>query len=166
MLPRSAISAGLCFSLALLSSCHSRPDLNADRAELLRLHEAQREAHLSKRAALLTAAFADTFRNVARGRVTAPSRTESTARLQAYFDRSTFQAWDDMAPPIIRIAGDGSMAYVIVQKRVILTAPDSTGAQVPEHTEFAWLETYEKANGRWFLTTVASTDRPGEGSGT
>lgn len=166
MLSRFALLIGLGFCLALAPSCRSTHDLLADRAELLRLHELQREAHLSKRAALLTSVFADTFRNVARGRVTAPSRAESTSRLQAYFDRSTFQAWDDLAPPIIRIARDGSMAYVIVQKRVRLTAPDSIGTPVPEHTEFAWLETYEKLDGRWLLTTVASTDRPGEGPGT
>lgn len=161
---RVAPLIALALALAGLASCRPGADLAADRAALLRLHELQREAHLSKRAPLLTQVFADTFRDVARGRVAMPSREESTARMQAYLDRSTFQAWDDIAPPIIRVSGDGSMAYVIVQKRVILTTPDSIGRAVVEHTEFAWLETYEKTGGEWRLTAVASTDRPGEAS--
>jgi hypothetical protein len=86
---------------------------------------------------------------------------ESRARFQAYLDRSTFQAWDDLAPPIIRISPDGQMAYVIVQKRVRLTAPDSAGVPRPDHTIFAWVELYEKQRGEWRLMGVASTDRPG-----
>lgn len=46
----------------------------------------------------------------------APGRVVPLARLQAYFDRSTFQAWDDIAPPLLRISPDGRMAYKIVQK--------------------------------------------------
>jgi hypothetical protein len=146
---------------ALIACTPPAPDLAADRAALLHLHAQQREAHLGKDAALLTATFADTFLNISRGRVASPTRAESTARLQAYFDRSTFIEWDDIVPPIVRISRDGQMASLIVQKRVRLTAPDSTGTLAPEHTVFAWLATYEKMNGTWRLTAVASTDRPG-----
>ena len=54
------------------------------------------------------------------------------------------------------------MAYVVVQKRVRLTAPDSADVPRPEHVVFAWVEIYEKQAGKWTLTLVASTDRPGE----
>jgi hypothetical protein len=40
------------------------------------------------------------------------------------------------------------MAHVIVQKRVRLTAMDSTGVQRPEDTIFAWVELYEKRSGK------------------
>jgi hypothetical protein len=53
------------------------------------------------------------------------------------------------------------MAYVIVQKRVRLSALDSAGVPRPEHTIFAWVELYEKHRGKWTLMAVASTDRPG-----
>jgi len=146
-----------------LAACAPRPDLAADRAELLRLHEVQRTAHLEKRADLMTASFADSFLNIARGAVTLRSPEENRARLQGYFDRSTFEEWEDVAPPVIRISPDGRMAYVIVQKRVRLIAPDSAGAPQREHTVFAWLEVYEKRGDRWRLMVVASTDRPGDG---
>lgn len=89
-------------------------DRAADHAELLRLHEEARTAHLEKNADLL-----------------------------------------------VRISPDGRMAYVIVQKSVRLTSPDSSGVARSEHTLFAWLEVYEKQAGKWTLMAVASTDRPG-----
>jgi hypothetical protein len=89
------------------------------------------------------------------------SPVENQTRLQRYFDQSTFEEWEDLAPPLIRISPDGHMAYVVVQKRVRLTAADSAGSPRAEHTVFAWLEVYEKRAGQWTLMAVASTDRPG-----
>jgi hypothetical protein len=132
-----------------------------DRAELLRLHEEHREAHLGKRADLMVGSFHDSVRFLSRGEVSAASREQNRARLQAYFDRSSFQAWDDIEPPVIRISPDGRMAYKIVRKRVKLTAPDSAGRPVAEDVVYAWVEIYEKPGDRWVLMAVASTDRPG-----
>ena len=150
-------------SVLLLSvgACAPRPDLGADRAALLRLHAVAQTAHLEKRPDLLVASFADSFLNISRGAVTLRTPAESRARFQAYFQRSTFLEWADLAPPLIRMSPDGQMAYVIVQKRVRLTALDSAGVPRPEHTLFAWVELYEKQGGRWTLMAVASTDRPG-----
>jgi hypothetical protein len=134
------------------------PDLASDHAALLRLHEEQRTAHVQRQAELLTGSFADTFYSIGRGRVTTPSRAASTARFQAYFEQAAFRAWDDLAPPVIRISPDGRMAYVIVQKRVGLQPIDSTTVPDPD-TIYAWLSTYEKIDGQWRLTALASTDR-------
>jgi hypothetical protein len=147
--------------LLTLEACAPRPDLEADRAELLRMHALAQTAHLDKRPDLMVASFADSFLNISRGAVTVRTPAESRARFQAYFDRSTFLEWADLAPPVIRISPDGQMAYVIVQKRVRLSALDSAGVARPEHTIFAWVELYEKRGGRWTLMGVASTDRPG-----
>jgi hypothetical protein len=146
--------------LLAIGGCNAGPDLEADRAELLRLHDLERQAHMEKRADELVAAFSDSFRDVSRGEVTQPAREVTRSRFQAYFDRTTFLVWEDVEPPIIRISPDGRMAYVIVQKDVHVSAPDRDGTPVEEHKIYAWLETYEKENGAWRLTTVASTDRP------
>jgi hypothetical protein len=117
----------------LLVACASpSSDPEGDRAELLRLHQLAR---------------ADSVRFVAAGKVTVISPEENRARLQAYFDRSTFQAWDDIAPPVLRISPDGRMAYKIVRKRVKLTAPDSGGRPVAEDVVYAWIEMYERPEG-------------------
>ena len=144
-----------------LTACSARPDLAADRAQLLRMHDLARTHHLEKRADLMVASFADTILNIAHGTVAVGTPAQGRARFQKYFDRVTFQEWDDLAPPIIRISPDGQMAWVVVQKSVRLTAPDSGGVRRAEHTIFAWVELYEKRAGKWTLMVVVSTDRPG-----
>jgi hypothetical protein len=147
--------------MVTLGACAPRPDTDADRAAILRLLAMAQTAHLDKRADLLVASFADSFLNISRGAVSAHTREEYRARFQAYFDRSRFLEWADLALPIIRISPDGQMAYVIVQKRVRVSAMDSVGVPRLEHTVFAWLEVYQKQAGQWTLMALASTDRPG-----
>jgi hypothetical protein len=167
---RRAIRTVALIVFAACSSPAERPlavtqsaSLAADSAELLRLHERARAAHLQRRADWLVSEWADTMFSLSRGGVsvgTMANREKGRAGFQEYLDASTFQAWDDIVPPRIRISPDGQMAYVIVQKRVHLTAKDSTGATVPERTRFAWMSVYEKKDGRWKLAAIASTDRP------
>lgn len=169
--PRSAIRTVALIVFAACTSPRERPlpasdqsaSLAADHAELLRLHERARAAHLQHRADWLVSEWADTMFSLSRGGVsvgTLANRERGRAGFQEYLNASTFQAWDDIVPPRIRISPDGQMAYVIVQKRVHLTANDSTGAIVPERTRFAWMSVYEKKGGRWKLAAIASTDRP------
>jgi hypothetical protein len=87
----------------------------ADSLALVRLQERGREAHLAKRADWLVAGQADTLISVSRGGVSSTPRERVQANFQPYLDASTFQAWDDIVPPRIRISPDGQMAYVIVQ---------------------------------------------------
>jgi hypothetical protein len=131
-----------------------------DRAELLRLHERQRAAHLNRRADWLVEEWADSLFSVSRGRVSIGQKGPGQGNFQEYLDAVTFQAWDDIVPPRIRISPDGQMAYVIVEKRVHLTSLDSSGATVPERTRFAWLSVYEKQQGKWRLAAIASAERP------
>ena len=132
----------------------------ADSLALLRLHERAREAHLARRADWLVAGQADSLISVSRGGVSVSPRDRVRANFQPYLEASTFQAWDDIVPPRIRISADGQMAYVVVLKRVHLTSRDSSGATETERTRFAWLSVYEKQGGEWRMTAIASTDRP------
>jgi len=132
----------------------------ADSAELLRLHENARAAHLQRRADLLVADHADSMFSLSRGSVSIGRRAEVQAMFQGYLDSVTFQAWDDIVPPRIRISADGQMAYVVVQKRVHLTQPGPGGTTLAERVRYAWLSVYEKRDGRWTLTAIASTERP------
>jgi len=128
--------------------------------ELLQLQQQERNAHISKDARLLVSVFADDFINIGAGKITRPTREESINRLQAYFDRSEFMEWDDISPPIIRVSQDASMAYVVVHKRVRLKSQNEQGEMEEAATIFAWMETYEKQNGKWVLTAAASTNKP------
>jgi hypothetical protein len=129
-------------------------------ATLRRLLDQERTAHMGRDAALLVSLLADDFLSIGAGRVTRPTRAESLTGFQAYFDRSEFLAWDDLEPPLIRIAPDGSMAYVVVRKLVrhIEIGPEGRGE--PEETAFAWLEAWERVGADWKLKVVASTNEP------
>ncbi|HEX7335747.1 MAG TPA: nuclear transport factor 2 family protein [Gemmatimonadales bacterium] len=140
--------------------CSKTRERTADRAELLRLHERQRAAHLQRRADWLVSEWADSLISVSRGRVSVGNAERGRAGFQEYLDASTFQAWDDIVPPRIRISPDGEMAYVIVEKRVHLTTEGADGAAEAERTRFAWLSVYEKQGGEWRLAAIASTERP------
>lgn len=131
----------------------------ADRRALLALQETERRAHLEKDPDLLLALFADDFLSVAGGRVTRPSRAENRERFAGYLESVEFLQWDDVEPPVIRISDDGSMAWVLVHKRVRVV-PAADPEADPEHTVFAWLETWEKRSEEWKLTSVTSTERP------
>ena len=135
-------------------------DRTADSLALLRLHARAREAHLAKRADWLVEGQADSLISVSGGKVSVSPRERVRAGFQPYLDASTFQAWDDIVPPRIRISPDGRMAYVVVEKRVHLRARAPNGTTESERTRFAWLSVYEKQAGEWRMTAIASTDRP------
>jgi hypothetical protein len=126
--------------------------------ELLQLQARQRVAHLTANAASLVDIFADDFINIANGQITRPPRAESLRRFQAYFDRVTFLAWDDITPPLIHVADDASLATVIVHKHVHVRYSANAGAWQEEETTFAWQETYVREHGRWRLAVVVSTN--------
>lgn len=133
----------------------------AGRRALLAFQETERLAHLEKDPDLLVSLFADDFLSVAGGRATRSSRDEQRARFAGYLESVDLLEWDDVEPPVLRVSDDGSMAWALVQKRVRLVPVDEPDAE-PEHTVFAWLETWEKRAGEWRLTSVTTTHRTGE----
>lgn len=137
------------------------PPRVADTAELMKLHELQKEAHLSYNAGLFVEMFADQLMQLQRGSVVTRSRSENLARFKNYFSTFKFQEWEDIKPPIVKISNDGSMATIAVQKSVKGTYKNDKDEEVFDHTIFAWLEVWEKVDGKWKVTTVASTEKNG-----
>lgn len=137
------------------------PPRVADIAELLRLHEQQKEAHLSYNAGLFVEMFADQLMQLQRGSVVTRSRSENLARFKSYFSTFNFQEWENIKPPIVKVSNDGSMATIVVQKSVKGTFRNEKGEEEFDHTVFAWLEVWERIDGKWKITTVASTEKNG-----
>lgn len=128
--------------------------------QLLELQKQARVAHFTRNANLLVSTFADDFTNIAGGKITKPAREASITRFQNYLNNSTFLEWDDIAPPVIKVSDDASMAYVLVHKKVRLLAKNENGISTEETEIFAWIETYRKIKGEWKLTAVVSTNTP------
>lgn len=131
-----------------------------DLAELLRLHKQHQTAHLNYNAELFVETFAEDLVTVQRGTVLTRNKAENLKRIKGYFDSFKFKKWEDVKPPVIKISDDGTLATIIVEKIVEGTYKNEKGETVKSVTEFAWLEVWEKIEGKWKITTVASTRKP------
>ncbi len=147
------------FTIIMLatSACSLKPDLQAEKQKLLNLHEKARTMHFDKNVNGFLAEQADDFMNIQNGDIKRPTRDERAKRIQAYFDRVTFESWDDVEPPVIVISDDATLANTFVKKLVILKLKDESGQTVLDTTHFAWTTTYKKNEGNWQLIAVTST---------
>jgi hypothetical protein len=156
--------------VTLWMSCHqnqkrngvqSQEEVRRDIDELMKIHAEGRVAHFSKNADLMVNGFADNFISVNRGKIDSLSRNDHKTRIQQYFDAVEFKKWDDLNPPVIRFSDDHSLAYMIVDKLVVLDVVDSSGNKSEEQTHFAWTSIFRKQpNSGWVLECVTSTQVP------
>ena len=131
-----------------------------DTAEILKLHEEQRNFHFKKMAPEFAALMGPNYISVNRGIISQPSTAENTERFSNYFNSVEFEKWDDLKPPVIRFSDDHSIAYTIVDKEVILHYEGDEGEQIRDTSHFAWLAIYKKHEGVWKIDCVASTNEP------
>ncbi len=156
------LSFGVSGGLSCAGHTALKPNVEADLRALEALHANQRAAHLGKQAELLVGMFTEPLLQIKDGEIREVSREAGLRRTKAYFAGADFLEWDDIAKPKIRISDDGTMAYVLVQKRVrLLSDDDGDGQLIEEHTVFAWMEAWEKIDGTWKLAAVASTEKNG-----
>ena len=147
--------------LLFLSACHlpSKPDLEKEKQILLKLDEQARENHFSKNAKAMADGFSKNFISINRGVISQPSYDESFQRFDNYFKRVEFIKWDNNKSPVIRFSDDASVAYVAVDKSVILKPKDENEKEVLDTTYFAWLSVFKKINDKWVLDCVSSTNK-------
>ena len=140
-------------------SCNEKVDLQKERTAILDLLAKERNAHFEKNATLFMSEFADGMISVNRGVVTTASRDSTFRRIDKYFKSVDFVKWDDVVPPNINFAKDGSLAYAIVQKQVILSLKDSLRQVVLDTTNFAWVSIYRKIGDEWKIECNVSTNK-------
>jgi hypothetical protein len=116
--------------LPVFIACNSKPDLEKERKTILSMLQRERKAHFSRKVEMFMSEFADSMISVNKGVVSSPSKEENKKRIGNYFGSVQFIKWDDVAEPIIRFSDDGSLAYAIVQKNVIVTYPGTTGKTI------------------------------------
>ena len=141
---------------------NSQTSLEKDRAELLRLHKEHQTAHLTYDAELFVKSFGDNVTQLQRGQVKTQDKAANLKRFKNYFANYKFIEWEDIKPPVINISKDGTLATIIVQKSVKGTYKNEKGEEEKDHSIFAWLEVWEKIDGKWKIVTIASTARYGK----
>lgn len=127
-------------------------DLEAECARLLAVHAAVRRAHYQVDPAGVIANDAENWTSVRGGEIMVRHREDELKRFTGYFAGAMYEEWDDIEPPIVKVAGDASIAWMIIHVRVRRTQ----NAEVHDF-EYAGIETYEKREGQWVKTAEAST---------
>lgn len=144
----------------VIFGCDQKKGIDKEKNALLKQHRVQREAHMTQDAELFVTVMADTLISVQDGDVNRLSREDNLKRYQAYFSGvNEFLAWDDESPPVIRISEDGTLAWTIVTKRVRYNYYNEDEQLQEIASDYAWITTYEKRNGKWLITANVSTKR-------
>ena len=122
-------------------------------AALLALHREVLEAHLASDVdRLLGSGYprVDDFVMAGRGEVSFPTREQMRARLGPYLASTRFDTYRDAVPPVVRVSRDGTMGWVIAQVEASgMQRSDPDRPEEPLSFICAWIELYEKREGRW-----------------
>lgn len=145
-------------AILTISACTSKADHSEARKEIIALLQQERKAHFDKDVDLFMSEFADGMISVNKGKVTSATVAENKERIGKYFGRVEFVKWDDMAEPLIRFSDDASLAYAIIQKKVVLRYTDSP-QPVFDSVDYAWISVYRKHQNKWKVECNVSTNQ-------
>ena len=167
-LPFPALLVALCalsWCICSTSALHADPpaaehDQHADEQELLRLHEAVLAAHRNNDLDSWMQDEADHYVMVNRGEVLHPDKEVRRAQLQPYLNSTTFTKYADVIPPQVRVSRDATLGWVIAQVQIVGTRQMSDGTSLEFDDTWAWIELYEKQDGRWLRIGNVSNHKP------
>ena len=129
----------------------------------MRLHEMQREAHMTNDAALLVSVMADSMTVVQDGVISKNSKGDIEEMFSSYFQQVKYRKWDDISEPVLDISADGTLATIIVDKLSEAAFINGDSLSANETTYWAWMSSYRKeSNGEWKLYALASGRKPPE----
>jgi len=143
--------------LSYVSTAWSQ-QIEDDHSKILAEHERIIAAHLMRDVEGMLEGAADDYILVNRGEVTYPTVDERRQRFSHYFKITVFSEYKDLISPIIHISDDGTAAWLIAQVEVS-GKQESPGGEQPLHFVSAWIELYEKRDGKWVQTGNVSNFR-------
>ena len=135
-------------------------DLEKEKAELLRLHKSDREAHFKTDVDLLQERSPEEFIAVSDGKIHRTKKSDDRKQFAEYFKGAKYFEWDDLEDPIVRISKDREMAWMITRVRVRRTQKDALGKEQEERFIYAGIMTYAKQAGNWMRVANVSTFEP------
>ncbi|HKI79241.1 MAG TPA: hypothetical protein VKA26_11925 [Ignavibacteriaceae bacterium] len=142
----------------LYCSSPQRPNIQKEKQKILELHNLQREYHFEKKPEKLVSLFSKNFISINSGEITSPTYKESVEMFRDYFNSVEFLRWDDIKEPVIRFSDDGTIAYSIVNKEVVIKIRDKNTRPKINTTIFTWLAIYKKYGEDWKMDCIVSTN--------
>lgn len=144
-----------------ISSCGKMPDLEVEKQKLMILHKEQKDAHLHKNAKQFVNLLANNMISINHGKISTTTRDSLLLRFQSYFDKVQIQEWKDVSPPVIDFSVDATMAYMVIDKLIVVTYINEHNELIEESTHFAWVSIFKKQeDGDWKIVCNVSTNEP------
>ena len=131
-----------------------------DKNQLLAHHQQVIQAHLAADTEGWLALESDDYTSANRGEISHPSKAERKAWREPYLKASTFTVYRDLVEPIVKVSADGTLGWLIAQVEVAGTQKTAGGDVVPFRFVSAWIELYEKVDGRWLCSGNVSNMKP------
>jgi hypothetical protein len=131
-----------------------------DAETLAALHAKVIEAHRANDVEMLLEDESEDYVVASRGEISGPSIAERRERLGSYLGRTTFREYRDLVEPVVRVSADGTLGWVVVQVHVEGEQRGSDGEVSPLEFTSAWIELYEKRDGRWLRVGNVSNFKP------
>lgn len=135
---------------------------NEDVDEILKLHRDVLESHMNDDVAKWLSAESDRVTLVSRGEVSFPTKDERRPGIKAYLEAAEFEKYRDVIDPIVRVSDDGTMGWLVCQVEIVGTRDGAEGMPERIDSVWAWIELYEKIEGRWYRTGNVSNEKPRE----
>jgi len=148
----------VCF-VFLFVSCRPAPNFDRLRKEILDLHQMAIDAHLKKDVGFFTKDISDDYFSVGNGEIRNPAKEEITSQFERYLHSTTFTEYRNLREPIIGFSRDGSLAWSLVQVKVVGRSPAEFGAERTFDVTWAWITLYERKGDRWIRLGEVSNSK-------
>ncbi len=134
--------------------------LELEKQELLKIHAELIRAHLENDLEAWLDLESDFQTVISQGEILHPTRAERAVQRSAYLESTRFTRYEDLIDPVAVVSEDGSLGWVSCQVRVEGVQTDEDGTERELASTWAWIELYEKSEGRWRLVGNVSNRHP------
>jgi hypothetical protein len=90
------------------------------------------------------------------------TKDERRPSIADYLEAADFETYRDLIDPIVRVSDDGTLGWLVCQVEIVGTRASADGEEGRIDSVWAWIELYEKMEGRWYRTGNVSNMKPHE----
>jgi len=139
----------------------------ADEASLRALHETILAAHRAGTVDPWMAIESADYVVADRGRLNSPTLAERRAARTNYLGSTRFSIYRDRREPMVTISDDGTRGWLLAEVEIRGVSTEAgggpggaAGGEATVAADYAWVELYEKRDGRWRLVGNVSNQGP------
>jgi hypothetical protein len=136
----------------------------SDADELRALHAKVMRAHRESKIDILMEDEAPDYVIANRGKISGPTLDQRRNGLGPYLRSTAFSEYRDMVEPVVKVSADGTLGWVVVQVQARGVQTSDAGKKEPVEFQSAWIELYEKRQGRWLRVGNVSNFKEADGA--